>query len=345
MNKTKIYTLIFAVLLAVVAYTLYSKSAKDKEAKKFKTFKVEDFEKVTLIKFSDTNDKKMSLKKTDKGWILNDKYPVRKHLFEEMKEALTKMEVFNTAPIAAQENAINEIMQHDIKVEIYEGDNKLIKTIHVGGPNFGNSASNMILEIDGKTSPYVYEVGIPGFRGYLTGRFLINEKEWRSKEIFTYTPNDIKEISINYYKNEDKSFSLKKEKENFELEFNNTKYSNERINQKAVVNLLVLLEKQDVLSYSFEKQEEQYKKDSLVKVNKFADIKIVDNENNERKFTIIEMPLNERSMKQYDAEGYPLPFDLDFKYIAIHPTNDWGIISKDKFGKMFVDPKSLINLF
>lgn len=345
MNKTKIFILIIAILLGIVAYTFYNKNAKEKEAKKFKTFKVEDFSKVTMLKFSDTNDKKMTLKKTEKGWILNDKYPVRKHLFEEMKEALTKMEVFNPAPLVAQENAINEIMQHDIKVEIYEGKNKPTKTLHIGGPNISSTASYMILEIDGKTSPLVYEVGIPGFRGYLTGRFLIGEKEWRSIELFSYTPSDIKELNIKYYNEEDQSFKLEREGNSYSLEFDGKTFESNKLKEKDIVNLLLNLEEQYVMTYDFLKKEQHHERDSLYEANKYLDLKITDTKGETKNFTIISMPLKENSKKLYDDKGYPLPYDLSFKYIVIHPSEDWGVIALDNFGKIFIDPNSLVNPF
>ena len=99
------------------------------------------------------------------------------------------------------------------------------------------------------------------------------------------------------------------------------------------------------MAYSFEKEDEKAFRDSLYKVNKFAELKIIDNKNNTKEFTMVKMPLNESSMKQFDNNGYPLPFDLDYKYIVFHSSNDWAIIDNAKFGKIFIDPKSLINPF
>lgn len=346
MNKTKTYSIIFALLLAIVAFTFYNKYSKEKKDNQFKTFKVKDFSKVTMLKFSDKLGRKMLLKKVDNAWILNNKYPVRTHLFKEMSEALTKMKAFHTVSLAGQENAINNILQQGIKVEIYEGKNKPTKTIHIGGPNHTSTASYMILEIDGKTSPMVYEVGIPGFRGYLTGRFLIDENEWRSKEIFTYLPSDIKQIKIDYNNNNNnKSFILTKEGENYSLEFNDKKITHEKLNQKAIVNLLLTFEKQNVLTFEFEKQEEQAKKDSLYKINKFAEVKILDINNNTKELSIIEMPLRHNSKQIYDKQGYELAYDPDFKFIVNKRTKYWGVIANDNFGEMFIDPNNLVNAF
>jgi len=51
--KTKIYAIIFALLLGIVAFTIVSNNQKENAAKKDKNFKVENFDDVTEITILD----------------------------------------------------------------------------------------------------------------------------------------------------------------------------------------------------------------------------------------------------------------------------------------------------
>lgn len=341
--KTKIYALIFVTLIIFLAFTMYNKSVQEKNAKKDKIFKVENFEKVTKIEISEKSGKKMSLKRVGDKWILNDKYLANMHLFKDVKEALEKMEVIKPVAKVATKNVIFEMMRNAIKVSVFEGKEKPSKVIYVGGPNLSNTASNMFLEFDGVPSQKIYEVSLPGFNGYLTTRFLVNEADWRSKKIFDYSPEEFKEISIKYFnENRKTDFVLKKNESNFLLKYNDKLVEHEDLNQENIINYVLQLRNKLVLDYSFQKPTDKPMKDSLLNVNKFAEMKIIDNENKEVFMTIVDMPMNQGSSKRYDINGDPMTYDVDYKYIIFGEEDDWGIVSKDNFGKLFIEPVKFI---
>jgi hypothetical protein len=89
------------------------------------------------------------------------------------------------------DNAIKMLATRNTKVEIYDRK-KLLKTIYVGGPTQDQMGTFMMLE--GSSAPFV--IHIPGFVGYLTSRFFIEEHAWRSTELFNYNFNDIKSVTV-----------------------------------------------------------------------------------------------------------------------------------------------------
>jgi hypothetical protein len=341
--KTKIYALIFVLLIGLVGYTLFNNARQEKNSKRDKNFKVENFEAVTRIDVVEKSGEKMSMKKVGDNWILNDKYPVNMHLFKDVKEALSKMEAINPVASVATENVIFEMVQHAIKVSVFEGEDKPSKVIYVGGPNISNSASNMFLEFDGVPSKKIYEVSLPGFSGYLTTRFLVNEADWRSKEIFNYAPDEFKEIEIKYLNDSGNTdFVLAKKDDSYALKFNGNTLASAQLNQKNVISYILQLRNKLVLDYSFQKPNEAAIKDSLLSVHKFAEMKITDADNQVQLMTIVNMPVNQGSNVKYDVNGDPLIVDVDYKYIVFGEEKDWGIVSKDNFGKLFIDPVKFI---
>lgn len=335
--KTKIYLFIFAILIIITGYTLYQANAEGNTEKE-KDFKVENFEDVTEINITDRMGKNMNLKKVDDKWLLNDKYPVRELLFEEMKEALTKMEAYSPVPNIGKNTIVQQMVSEAVKVEVFKGRKK-DKVIYVGGPNLQNNASHMYLEIDGKSSKQIYNVGIPGFRGYLTTRFLINENEWRSKEIFSYLPSEVKTVEVKYFKETGyENFILTNEKNNFTIETDGKKMSGEDLNLSNIVNYLKMFENQQVMSYVFSEAADKTLKDSLLVVNKFAEFSLTDQTNKTQKITIVDMPLNESSKQQYDANGDPMAYDVDYKFVIFGEKSEWGVITNERFGRLLVSP-------
>lgn len=335
--KTKIYLFVFAILLVIAGYTLYQANAKGDTAKE-KDFKVEHFEDVTEINITDRMGKNMHLKKVGENWILNDKYPVRKQLFEEMVEALTKMEAISPVPNIGKNTVIEQMVAEAVKVEVFKGRKK-DKVIYVGGPNLQNNASHMFLEINGKAAKQIYNVGIPGFKGYLTTRFLVNENEWRSKEIFSYLPSDIKEVKVKYFTEfgyED--YTLTNDKNNFTVEFDGKKLSGGDLNLNNIVNYLKMFDNQQIMSYVFSEPADKTLKDSLLVVNKFAEFNLTNQENKTQKITIINMPLNESSKQQYDDNGNPMAFDVDYRFVIFGEKAEWGVITNERFGRLLVSP-------
>jgi len=265
------------------------------------------------------------------------------HLFEEMKEALIKMEAFNPVSVVATQSVITEMIEHALKVEIFKGKAKPEKVIYIGGPNLTNTASNMLLEYDGVTMKKIYEVGIPGWRGYLTSRFLPSEDSWRSKEIFNYSLDQFKKIDIKYFNEFGfDNFSLTKEDSYYQLQIKDKIYEKEEIDNASIVNYLRVLENQNVFSYVFSKPEESFIKDSLMREKKYAEISIIDQENKENFMVIIDMPLNQGSGLQYDDKGDPMTYDIDYKYIQFGENDDWGVIDNSNFGKLYRNPEMFL---
>ena len=341
--KTKIYTLVFVLLLGFVAYTLYSKSAEEKEAKKDKNFKVENFEEVTELRIIDKQGVVMSFKPKGSEWILNDKLVASKDLFNNMKRALTTMEAFNPIPKVASKSVIYEMIEHAIKIEVYKGDSKPEKTIYVGGPNLTNTASSMFIEYDGVPSKKIYEVGIPGHRGHLTTWFMVDEKNWKSKKIFEMPISNFKEIKFKYFKNIPlPEFAIEKNNDEFSLTIESEKKNASNIDETKIISYVHQLEKQYAIAYYNEDENDKEFKDSVLIANKFAEISLTDINNKTINLTIVDMPLNKGSKTQFDNNGDYMTFDVDYKYVIFGEKNEWAIINNSNFGRLYIDANKFL---
>ena len=134
---------------------------------------------------------------------------------------------------------------------------------------------------------------------------------------------------------------IKKEGD-YALNYNNTVIEQTELNEENIINYILQLRNKLVLDYSFQRPKDSAIKDSLLSVNKYAEIKIIDSKNNVQLMTIVDMPVNQGSSSKYDVNGDPMTIDVDYKYIIFGENKDWGIISKDNFGKLFIAPVKFI---
>lgn len=334
--KTKIYLLILLALIIVSVYTLAPKSSSEE---KFKAFKVEDFDAVNQIILTSRKGQKLVLKKVDNAWIVNDKYPVRQHLFDGMKEALTQMEIISPVANVAHESALNEMIENAIEVEIYK-KGKLEKTILIGGPNFENNASRMLLEINGKTSERIYNVSIPKCRCFLTTRFLPDEREWRSKKLFSLTPQQVALAEIKYFGRANfPAFELKQENHKVSVKLNDKTYTEQDLNTTYISNYLLQFDKQHLMAYTTEEMLSIGARDSLLAEKKYADFTLTDTDGKKYNYTITDMPLNRASKRQYDEKGYQMTYDIDYFYLYNKESKEWGLIANDRFGRLLINPE------
>ena len=142
-------------------------------------------------------------RKSSAEWKVNGKFRARQDLINTLLYTMKSLEV--RSPVG--KNLYNQTMKllsaNSVKVEIYSNQ-ELIKTYYVGHPSMDNMGTFMYLE--GSSVPFI--MCIPGFNGYLTTRYFINETDWRSKTIFNYNPQMIEKVEERDLIYPDSSFTL-----------------------------------------------------------------------------------------------------------------------------------------
>jgi len=205
MNRTLIL-LVAVVILGAGAYFLMSEEKQGTVSSVVgadREFSVprEDVYKVFL---GDRNGNRTTLTRTSSGWVYNDEYPARPDAVENLLTAVDKIRMRFKPADAAIPNMIDGLATQGIKVEIYGKDNELLKTYYIGGATNDERGTHIIL--DGAEQPYVAE--IPGWEGNLRFRYNLIGDDWRDRTIFRLNPENITSVSVEYPKQQNKSFRI-----------------------------------------------------------------------------------------------------------------------------------------
>ena len=160
--------------------------------RELKEFSLRDTASVTRIFMVDKNDCIIDLKRSSNNeWIVNDKFVANQPSVDLLLETLHKMVI--KAPVAnsAVENVIKNMATKSVKVEVYSKD-KILRTYYIGGVT--QSMTGTYAMIEGSTKPFIVE--IRGFRGYLSGRFFLDENSWRSTKVLHFSQNVLKKVGV-----------------------------------------------------------------------------------------------------------------------------------------------------
>lgn len=218
-NKVR-YTLVFTILLAIVAFLLIFNNRHSTINKEESKFYVQDTASITKIFMTGKNDSTILMERTDEGkWRLNKKYFVRKDIMDNILKTFYKVRVRKPVQNAAVENTIKTLATSATKVEIYQNTyrinlfnkiklfphEKLTKVVYVGFDTQDNLGTVMLLEDADR--PYVTH--IPGFRGALSSRFVVRTADYRDLTLFEKTINEISTVEVELPKTPEESYKLR----------------------------------------------------------------------------------------------------------------------------------------
>lgn len=207
MKKNLIYLLIVLLLGGVAYYLFFGKSKGNTIQAKEQEFSVKDTASVDRIFFAAKTGTAILLEKQKDGsWLLNKKFVARKDAVDLLLETFKQVSVKSPVPTAAVQNVLKTIAVDGIKVEIYAGGD-MIRSFYVGSGTNDNLGTYMLSE--GSEQPYV--MYIPGWEGYLTPRFFLDEQEWKSRVILDGNEQTIASVRLEYLHFPDEGFELKKD--------------------------------------------------------------------------------------------------------------------------------------
>ena len=199
----------FSLLSIIFIYLLfdYNKKTKLKNEKEFAIKNTEDISKIFL---SDRKGYNIILSKTNNNWIINDKYDVRDDAIKTLLSTIKQIEIQRPVSNTSFNNVIKQLATTGVKVEIYY--NNKVKVYTVGSSTPDHLGTYMLM--DDAENPYI--VHIPGFNGFLSPRYGIqgyelNINNWRDNSIFKINSEEIQEISLLNYNEQEKSFLIQKE--------------------------------------------------------------------------------------------------------------------------------------
>lgn len=200
MKRSSLILISVLVALSLLAFYLYRTKAKpsttdDMEDRKFA---VKDTASIGKIFIADKEGNSSNILRTKDGWFVNNKFKCRSDAILNLLEIIKNIDVKMPVPKSAQEETVKLLAGLSFKVEIYNTSNELIKQYYIGHETQDYEGSYMLLtDIEnGENFKTPYICHLPGFKGYLKPRYICKENEWRSQQVITLTPNQIKQIKV-----------------------------------------------------------------------------------------------------------------------------------------------------
>lgn len=339
MKKTYGYILILLILVLIGVGTIFKNINEEKQKDK-SAFAVKNVQDITKIVLIDKELKTATLTKADNHWILNDTYKARKQYVKELLDAITNIYAEKPLTKAAQQNAIKEMTIKSTRVEVYtKNQKKPHKVYYVGGVSPSKKGTNMILEIDGKVTEKVYEVKLPGFKGFVTDRYTIDENTWRDMSLFDLLPNDILSVKIEYF-NEDstQSYTLNHENGKFSLTNGGEIFENDRLYEQVVADYLMNFKQKTFETYA----PKEWNLDTIYQKYKYAHLEITNTKNEKFELEIFLKPVDPKSKRQFEDDGSKVLYDVDRYFAFVSDKKDWGVIQTYTFNPILKEADNFI---
>ena len=260
-------------------------------------------------------------RQNENSWTVNGKYKARKSGIFYLLQTLQRMEIAHPVPLSMRDNVIGNLAVKGIKVEV-ELKNGKNKIFYVGGENKELTATFMMLK--GALEPYA--VHIPGFKGYLSGRFFTQEYLWRDKTVINYDNRNISSVQMQYYNvnQKDESFRITKTNMGYQLSDFETK---EMIghNPKALDTYIASFRK--LYAESFVTG--TLNTDSLIKTQPLFELTVTTLDNQSTAIKVF----NKKAEKTIYVDGDITMKDPDRMFAFVN-NEDWMVIQTNTFKKV-----------
>ena len=260
-------------------------------------------------------------RQNENSWTVNGKYKARKSGIFYLLQTLQRMEIAHPVPLSMRDNVIGNLAVKGIKVEVQLKNGKE-KIVYVGGENKELTATFMMLK--GALEPYA--VHIPGFKGYLSGRFFTQEYLWRDKTVINYDNRNIASVKMQYYNvnEKDESFQITKTNMGYQLSDFETK---EMIghNPKALETYIASFRK--LYAESFVTG--TLNTDSLIKTQPLFELTVTTIDNQSTAIKVF----NKKAEKTIYVDGDITMQDPDRMFAFVN-NEDWMVIQTNTFKKV-----------
>lgn len=228
MKKRNIIIIVAVVLVCIAALVVALLGSRKATFKQ--NYHIEDTTSITRIFLADKQDNEVILtREGDSTWLVDNKYQANQAMMDLFLETLHSMRIRQQVNRNAVPTVIKDLSARAIKVEVYQRvpfinwfggrlqlfkHEKLTRTYYVGRETKDMLGSYMFREGD-KVPCVIY---IPGFRGFLTPRFVTDPLKWRSHTIVDLDAKSIGRIELEITANPSESFAVVNNGEGFDME-------------------------------------------------------------------------------------------------------------------------------
>ena len=330
MKNNKTLLLLFLVLAGISIYFIY-KTKYSTVKDELKNFAVADTASISKIFLADRGGQTITLTRgEDKVWVLNGKYTPRRSNILNLLEVIYKVDVRTKVAKAAYNTVLKTLASNGIKCEIYlNGKDKPERVIYVGGQT--EDALGTFMMIENSNAPFITH--IPGFNGYLTPRFSTDEMSWRDPALFTYSPERIKSVQLEYANFPANSFRIEQtggRKRVASADDSNPLSNPDTIGVDNYLNLYSAVYFETIVT-SMTKNSI----DSMLLLPPGIKLTVTDMDSGSKQLSIYPMPVSKTSLAQTDSLGNPLKYDMDKVYGYLKPDDILIVIQQQNINKLF----------
>lgn len=221
MMKKRAITVVLLLVLVAIAIWLTTNNSNSTLQVEQTDFAIKDTATVNRIILTNQDGGAITLERVTKGtnyngteidfngWMLNGKYRARQDAVDLLMKTFRRIQVKSAVPKSATESINAQIGANHIRVDIFQGGEEPAKSWYVGGPTQDHYGTYMVLKTpEHGMSAVPHIMHLPGFYGFLTARFFMNETDWRWTGVFNYHPSEIAEISVAYGETPTESFKI-----------------------------------------------------------------------------------------------------------------------------------------
>jgi len=328
-KNTRIFLLV--VVLLIAAIWLFMNRRDSTISDELREFSVKDTAAVTRIFMADKSGKKVDLVKQEDGsWQVNKKFTARPDAIINLLTTIKNVEVRSPVAKAAYNNVIKSLAAKGVKIEIYSKDDQ-VRVYYVGGPTQDQLGTFMYIE--NSSVPFITH--IPGFDGYLTPRYIVNESDWKMKVVFRHAPDQIKSLTVVDRERPAFGFKIEEKENNFRVsDSQGNEVSN--ISQDKVIDYL-----NSYRSLNYEMEERSLspsQQDSLLNSAPFRTVSLVDKDGNEKVAHFWRRPLTSSTVNKTQPDGTPFTYDIDRMTARITGTGELIVVQYYSFEKLFRNP-------
>ncbi|MEK6615988.1 MAG: hypothetical protein AABZ32_07750 [Bacteroidota bacterium] len=332
-TKNKIAILLF-IIVASLAMWLYLHNSEGTIRKELYDFSVADTASITKVYMVSTGGKQLTLIKIKSGdWKVNGKFKARNDAVKNLLGCMKDLQVKNPVAKSAIENVSKQLATGATKVEIYQNDN-LIKTYYVGSDTQDGLGTFMLLSDaeTGENSAMPFVMFIPGFNGFLSVRYFLDEDLWRDRSIFAFYPDKISSITVEYTHLRDSSFTISLSNKN-EISLADSRGKN-------ILDFDTLKTKRYITYYTniqYEALKNDMRKSFIDSVLAKGPVHIIRLKDREGKFHTVKTfskPVADMN-KVDDVTGKPVTEDFERMFALINDDKDIVLIQYYVFGKLF----------
>ena len=242
MNRTSILALVVLIGLVIVGL-LYVNSGTERVADMSteRQFGYAEVDHIQTIRIADRKGHDVTLERAGaEAWTVDGRYPANENAMKNLLQAIRTLDIQSLPASAAVPNYIRSLATNGILVQLFDRGGRKLRGYYIGGGDINETGTVAIVE--GSENPYI--VHIPMWTGNARYRFNLWGDEWRSKVVFEVNPSEIEYLSIDYPKQQAKSFKLTAEGSRYFVEpLYNTGQARREVSRGAAERLLARYEK------------------------------------------------------------------------------------------------------